>query len=61
MCDFCRRAARYHGPIMDLFDPMQNELKLCALDLFLEAFEADFGPISPEEIAETTRRTRARR
>lgn len=53
-------AARYHGPIMDTDDLMQNDNKLSSLDLFLDAFEAEFGRISPEEIAEATRRTRAR-
>lgn len=45
---------------MDMDDPMQKDNKLSSLDPFLDAFEAEFGRISPEEIAEATRRTRAR-
>lgn len=39
---------------------MPNDKEQSPLDPFLDAFEAEFGRISPEEIAEATRRTRAR-
>ncbi len=39
---------------------MQMDKEPSSLDLYLDAFEAEHGPISPKEVAEATRRTRAR-
>jgi hypothetical protein len=39
---------------------MQDDRRLSPLDPFLADFEAEYGQIGPEEIAEATHRARAR-
>jgi hypothetical protein len=45
---------------MDTSNPYSEDEKLSSLGRFLEAFETEHGAISPEDIAEASRRTRAR-